>query len=401
MAKTSPVLLPLVVTAAITSAELGWAQTLPAPGQPGQPQVGQAQPGYSQTPPAQQYGVQYGAPTQYGQAQAQPNGYAQPNAQYGTAQYGYPQQQTIQLRPNNTSNASSHSRGPSEMGALYVTSAAYGFGMGIWLSTELHLQNDPAPFLIAPFVLGVAAPIGAFALDHPSMRRGKPSAITAGLLLGAGEGLGVWGTQAVHANSDKAWGFRGLTRAAAIGSTIGGVAGWAAGEFLEPPPVTSWLAVSGAFWGTAVGSMFAYGGTRGSAKWGQANDHTSIGGLIGYNVGMVAAGSIGALTVPSERQVAWMWGGAGIGAAVSLPVFLFYVGDGGPPARRGFIFMGTATTLGIIAGGIFASDAVRVGHSAPKTVVANHRPHAIAEVGGVLPVITPDHLGVSVWGSLE
>ncbi|HEY5956373.1 MAG TPA: hypothetical protein VIV60_07475, partial [Polyangiaceae bacterium] len=349
-----------------------------------------------------QSGAQYGQPPltpQYGQVQPSPQyGYSSPqSAQFGTAQTLYAPNQHFQ----NASSSSSRNRGPSEMAALYVTSVAYGFGMGIWISTELKLQNDPAPFLIAPFVLGVAAPIGAFALDHPSMRRGTPSAITAGLLLGAGEGLGIWGTQAVRADADRAWKFRGLARASAIGSTIGGIAGWAAGEFLEPPPVTSWLAVSGAFWGTAIGSMFTYGGTRGSAKWGEANDKTSIGGLVGYNVGMLAAGGLGALTLPSERQVAWMWGGAGIGAAVSLPVFLFYVGDGGPPARRGFIFTGTATTLGIIAGGIFASDAIRVGQSQRKPNVAMYRPRAFAEVGGVLPVFASDHLGVSIWGSLE
>jgi hypothetical protein len=53
-----------------------------------------------------------------------------------------------------------------------------------------------------------------------------------------------------------------------------------------------------------------------------------------------------------------MWAGAGIGVAASLPVFLFYAGDDGPPAKRGFLFMGTATTLGIAAGAIFASGEI-------------------------------------------
>ena len=147
----------------------------------------------------------------------------------------------------------------------------------------MGLGKDPGVFLIAPIALGVAAPIGAFFLDRPSMKRGQPMAISAGLMLGAGEGLGIWGTQRVSVNANNAWGFRGLSRAAALGSTIGGVAGFVAGEFMEPPPTTSVLAVSGAFWGTAIGSMFGYGSTNNS--WGKANDRTAIGGLVGYNVG--------------------------------------------------------------------------------------------------------------------
>lgn len=372
-------------------------------GRPAQAQVGYqqpAQPGYAQ--PGYQQPAQPGyGPPGYQQPVAQPPGYPQP-AQSGYQQPGYaqtPGYQQPQSYPAATT--SSRDRTSSEMAALYATSAVYGFGLGIWFSTELKLEHDPAPFLIAPFVLGVAAPIGAFALDHPRMRRGKPSAISAGLLLGAGEGLGIWGTQAVSANANDAWKFRGLARASAIGSTVGGVAGWAVGEFLEPPPMTSWLAVSGAFWGTSVGSMFAYGGTSGSANWGRANDKAALGGLIGYNVGMVAAGGLGVLTVPTATQVAWMWGGAGIGAAVSLPVFLFYVGDGGPPARRGFIFMGTTTTLGIIAGGIFGSESTKVGKNTRNTELANHRPRAFGHLEGVLPVFARDQLGLSLWGSLE
>jgi hypothetical protein len=285
------------------------------------------------------------------------------------------------------------------MGALYVTAAAYGAGLGIWVSTEAKL-SDPGIFLLAPIALGVAAPIGAFALDRPTMKRGQPMAITAGLLLGAGEGLGIWGTQRVRANAANAWGFRGLSRAAALGSTIGGVAGYFAGEFLEPPPTTSTLAVSGAIWGTAIGSMFGYGTTNGS--WGEANDGTSVGGLVGYNVGMVAAGGLGALLVPTETQIAWMWGGAGIGAAASLPVFLLYAGEGGPPARRGFVFMGTATTLGLVAGGVFSSGSSRgIGRREDSSAVAQRRTPRWGTVHALVPTIAPDQIGLQVVGSLE
>jgi hypothetical protein len=79
----------------------------------------------------------------------------------------------------------------------------------------------------------------------------------------------------------------------------------------------------------------------------------SRGGLIGFNAGLVVTMGLSTAFVPTLDQLSWMWLGGGIGALVSLPVYLFYVGEGGPPAKRGLLFSATATTLGIVAGGVF------------------------------------------------
>jgi len=336
------------------------------------------------------------APANYGQP-SQP-GY-QPLQPAAPANYGQPSQPGYQTSLGVPATTGTRKRDSDEMTGLYATSAAYGLGMGVWFSSELKIK-DPGLFLIAPIGLGVAAPIGAYFLDRPSMNRGTPAAISAGLLLGAGEGLGIWGTERVTSTNENEWGFRGLSRAAALGATVGGVAGYLAGEFMEPPPTTSVLAVSGAVWGTAVGSMFGYGST--DRSWGGSNDRTAVAGLIGYNVGMLAAGGLGAAMVPSPKQIAWMWGGAGIGAAASLPVFLLYAGNGGPPARRGFIFMGTATTLGIIAGGVFsAGSAVISGKVEPLSHVAEQSRPSLVQVQGLVPMLASGRVGLSVVGSLE
>jgi len=281
------------------------------------------------------------------------------------------------------------------MGELYVTSVVYGVGMGAWVSTEIG-SSDPALVLIPPAILGIAAPIGAYFLDRPTMREGVPSAISAGLLLGAGEGIGIAATQMVTASSEHAWGFRGLARATALGATVGGVGGWAAGTFLRPTPMTSSMAISGAAWGTAIGSMLAYGSTPGSSSYGAANDTTSIGGLVGYNLGAAASAVIGATARPSPYQLAWMWGGAGIGAAASTPVFLLYVGSDSP-ARRGFLFMGTATTVGIIAGGLFSG----VGGGLRTAEVPTRSARKLASIDMILPIIQKDQVGVSLAGTLQ
>ena len=88
-----------------------------------------------------------------------------------------------------------------------------------------------------------------------------------------------------------------------------------------------------------------------------------------------------------------MWLGGGIGAAVSLPVYLFYIGDGGPPAKRGLLFSATATTLGIVAGGVFGPEYgghLGVGHSG----------ESFATLEYVSPMPVRGGLGLQIGGSL-
>lgn len=255
-----------------------------------------------------------------------------------------------------TPSRSSRTRAGSEMAILYATSVAYGVGIGIWIDAEIGIE-DPALLLIPPAVLGIGAPVGAYFLDKPHMHRGVPAAISAGMVLGASEGLGIAGTQFVIAKKEDAWGFKGLSRSVALGATLGGVGGYAFGTYEEPSPKLSAFVTSGAVWGTAIGSSIAYGASEGGIGYGRANDSAAIGGLVGLNVGLAATAGLSALFVPTWYQIGWMWGGAAIGAAVSLPVFLLYAGADSP-AKRGFIFTGTAIALGIAAAGIFTSGDV-------------------------------------------
>ena len=121
----------------------------------------------------------------------------------------------------------------------------------------------------------------------------------------------------------------------------------------------------------------------------------SLGGLIGFNAGLVATASISLIDSPSWHQLGWMWMGAGIGAAAATPVFLFYAGEDTPPAKRGFLFMGTATTVGLIAGGLFSSSSLsgRADLGSPDSWVAvEHVGPAPMPGGG---------LGLQVLGRLE
>ncbi len=290
-----------------------------------------------------------------------------------------------------------------EVGSLYGFSAAYGVGTGIWIDAEADIE-DPGLQFIAPALLGVGAPVGVFFLNRPTMPRGMPAAIATGMAIGAGEGVGIATYQMVSAKPDEEWGFRGLTRSVFIGSTLGTAAGIASAYYMEPSPRQSLMLGSSVLWGTVIGSMFGYGGTRAHSDWTHGNDFAALGGLIGYNVGLVGAAAVSAAWVPSYESLAWMWGGFGAGIVVSLPVYLFYVG-GDHDARRGLVFQGAAGTLGVLAGALFTIDRRDFGASGARHVArreeaaARRSPIGLRLTGGGLMPVR-DGVGLQVQGVL-
>ena len=139
-----------------------------------------------------------------------------------------------------------------------------------------------------------------------------------------------------------------------LGGALGGAGGYAMAYYQEPSPKTSLFVGSSVVWGSVVGSMIGYGSTKKGLDFGEANDGASIGGLVGYNVALGATAAISMAYVPSYESIGWMWIGGGIGAAAGLPIYLAYAGSD-KPAKRGLIFQGITTALGIGAAGIFTS----------------------------------------------
>ncbi|HEY1536032.1 MAG TPA: hypothetical protein VGF76_18560, partial [Polyangiaceae bacterium] len=247
----------------------------------------------------------------------------------------------------------SHTRSGTEITVLYATSAVYGVGLGVWVGSEAHIK-DPGLFLVAPAILGVAGPVGVYLLDNPAMPRGMPGAIASGLVIGAGEGIGIASYQFVSSGSEKAWGFRGLSRSTVIGATLGGGGGVALGYLQDPSPKSSLLTTSAVVWGAAIGTMFGYGASATGEGYSRANDSAALGGLIGFNVGLAAAAGLSTVYIPTYRALTYMWAGAGVGALVSLPVYAAYAGKNAPPAKHGLVFSGVTTMLGIGAGALLA-----------------------------------------------
>jgi hypothetical protein len=373
----------LVGLAAFCTASTAAAQQQPPPGY-GQPPP----PGYGQPPPPG-YGPQpgYGQPPPYGQPYGQP-GYGQPG--YGQPGYGQPGYGQPGYGPPPKRKSTG-----LEIGYLYVTAGAYGIGTGIWLDSLFEIE-DPGVGLILPAILGVAAPVVVYIADHPRMPEGLPSAIATGMLIGAGEGLAVASTQYVTADRRDEWSFRGLATSEFIGSTVGGVGGFAFYYFLKPHPKNNVFLASSIFWGSLIGSEFGIGASKAGSDWGYANDGAAIGGTIGFNVAAAGAATLSAFWTPSWNQIGWMWGGLALGTLISLPVYFFYAGSDEFDARRGLIFQGVAGTLGLAAGALIGTPDKK---GAIAEVEDDTHPRFAKILGGSLMPVDRG-LGASIYGSL-
>jgi len=272
------------------------------------------------------------------------------------------------------------------MGLLYGTAAAWGISVGVWIDLEAGVKN-PGAALIAPVVFGVAAPTTMFFLDRPKMRLGRPAAISAGVLIGAGENALIFSRQYVTSNTP--WGAKEYFRGNMIASTVGGVGGFLAHYGLRFKPQTSAFVSSGAVWGSLIGA--AFGGAASSGTWtNTTNDSVFLGSLIGYNV--VLAGTIGGsiFWTPSWNQIGWMLGGFGAGAAISALVYPFYALTDADP-RTGLYAQGIVAPLGAVVGALIGSSEPKGGNNAE---VQDDRHPKLARILG--PTILPVQAGVGV-----
>lgn len=292
------------------------------------PQQGYPPQQYPQQQYPQQYPPQQGYPQQY---PPQQGGYPQQYPQQGYPQQGYPQQQYPQqgypqqgypqAPPASHVSNRNDRRSSGEMVFLYTTSALYGIGTGVWIDALAKVKN-PGVAIIAPLALGAAMPIGAFFWDDRGgpFHRGVAASISTGLVLGAVEGLAIAGTQWQHnRGDDKDWSFATQTTVTWLGATVGGVGGWAFGEFVRPDPRSLGFIAGGATWGTLSGMMIGIAAS--GSDW---KDGASIAGTIGYNVGILGAGAVSLFYTPSWRSQQYTWLGYAGGAAVGSLVFLAY-----------------------------------------------------------------------------
>src|ERR1019366_8161016 len=329
----------------------------PHPYPPPQPYPPQQQPYPQQPYPPQPPQPPYPAPPPQAQPYAQPQPQPQPYPQqpqpypppiptpYGPTPYGQPipapyGQPAPPLQP--LAPAPSRYRSGGEMAYLYGVGFAYGVGSGIWIDA-LAKESDPGIAFIAPLLLGAAVPVAVYAWDYnQEFDRGVPSSIAPGLLLGGIEGTAIDGLQWQLSGNDgpNSWTFRTWTTVTFLGATAGGIGGYLFGEAIQPDPRSLGLISSGAGWGAAAGILFGSGVVGGDWK-----DGAAVWGSAGYNAGILAAGAVSTVYVPSWQTLKYMWLGDLLGTLATTPVYLFYIGSDAEP-RHGLI----ANAAGGLAG---------------------------------------------------
>jgi hypothetical protein len=231
------------------------------------------------------------------------------------------------------------------MGFLYGTGIAYGVGAGIWIDA-LAKEGDPGLAVIAPAALGAAIPIGLYAWDYvDEFDRGVPSTMATGLLLGGVEGVAISGLQwqLTGNNGPHTWSFGLQTTVTFLAATVGGVGGYAFGEFLQPDPRSLAFIASGAGWGTFAGVLLGGGAVN---NWHDIPDGMAVWGFAGYNAGILATGILSTVYVPSWQTIKYMWLGEVLGTVATTPVYLFYIGSSGDNTHHGMI----ANAVGGLAG---------------------------------------------------
>jgi hypothetical protein len=234
------------------------------------------------------------------------------------------------------------------MGFLYGTGIAYGVGTSVWVDALAKVKaSDLGVAFVAPAAFGALVPVGLYVWDYvDEFDRAVPSTMATGMLLGGVEGIAISGLQwqlTADNGHAKTWNFRGQTTAAFLGATAGGVGGYLFGEYLQPDPRSLALIASAAAWGTANGILLGGGVVSTSSDiW----DGAAVWGFAGYNAGIVAAGLVSTVYVPSWQTIKYMWLGDFLGTVATTPVYLFYIGQSGDNLHHGMI----ANAVGGLAG---------------------------------------------------
>lgn len=318
----------------------------PGWGQPPPPQYQQPPPGYQQPPPG--YGQPQYPPPGY---QQPPPGYYPPQPGYGQPPPGYPPPPGYGYPPPPPSKPTTRSDG--EMTFLYISSALYGIGTGIWLDTLFKL-DEPATAAIMPIAFGAAAPIGVLVWDqNATLHRGVPSSIATGLVLGGVEGIAISGvqwqaTENDNQGDDDTWPISTMTTVTWLTATGGGLGGYFFGEIIRPDPRSLSFIAGGATWGAISGTLFGAGISGNDWK-----DAGSIVGLVGYNVGILGTGVQSTFHTPSYASQEYIWLGYGLGLLAGCLVYPFYLLAPDADAKRGLIVNSLAGLAGAgIAGAL-------------------------------------------------
>ncbi len=141
----------------------------------------------------------------------------------------------------------------------------------------------------------------------------------------------------------------------------------------------------------------AFGGAASEGNWKRANDAVTVGGLVGYGVGLLGSSGASLGWTPSWGQIGTMWAGFGIGAAATTPIYLVYLAVDEDP-RTGLIAQGIGGLIGIGAGALLGPKNKKDPYGSSEVDLPAG---SFAELLGVGPTVTESGaIGLQATGLL-
>jgi len=233
-------------------------------------------------------------------------------------------------------------RSSGEIATLYLAAVAYGLGTGAYISI-LAEPESVSGVTVPLLVMGSAMPLTVYFLDRASpFRYGTPSAISAGLAVGALEGALF--TSWYQAQADRADEITAKTAATLVWlpTTIGALAGGVLGEKVGTTPGRAELLAAGGAYGAAITGLTVSSIVDDNPE---ADDAVLLSAAIAANAGLVGGYLLGRRWSPGVARVRYIQLGGlsgGLGTGLLYMTFADENSDG-----RAF---GALTAAGIVGG---------------------------------------------------
>ncbi len=237
-------------------------------------------------------------------------------------------------------------RTDDEMSLLYTTAFLYGFGTSGWLALQTKPQNVGAAVL--PFIAITTATVGGVALvdDYKPFRYGVPQTISAGVYMGAGQGVWLVGYQharATRRDDDSHFKSETVSTILWTGATTGAVVGGLLGAWKSPTPGEVSFGTSTMLWGGLLSSFL---GAAATPNEDYSSENAFITGAVGYNLGFAAGVLWGPVLSPSVGRVRFVDLGGLAGGLVGVGGYLLAAGDNANP-RAGLATTAVGSALGL------------------------------------------------------
>jgi hypothetical protein len=231
-------------------------------------------------------------------------------------------------------------RSSGEIATLYLAAVSYGLGTGGYLAV-LAEPDSISGVTVPLLVMGTAMPLTVYLIDRTSpFRYGTPSAISAGLTVGALEGA-LW-TSWYQAQADRMDEVSAKTAATLVWlpTTLGALAGGVLGEKVGTTPGRAELLAAGGAYGAAVTGLTVSSIVDDDHE---ADEVVLLSAAVAANAGLVGGYLLGRRWSPGVARVRYIQLG-GVSGGLGTGLLYLTIADKNSDGRA----FGALTAAGMV-----------------------------------------------------